>query len=172
MRFQVPQFIDIEDKIVGPLTLRQFLYIAAAFGISMVFYFTVNFIIWVVITLIISLIALAFAFIKINNQPFSRIFFATINFYLKPKIYVWQPEHPEITKSQENIKKNISLDLISSLEKIVSGFSLKKAEDQVLIGSSPNALKAKRNFEITKEKYQIFNKISGAKEIARRVDYR
>lgn len=172
MQFQVPQFIDIEDKIIGPLTLRQFIYIAIAFGISMIFYFTVNLFVWIIITLIIGGIAISFAFIKINNQPFSRIFLATINFYLKPKIYVWQPEHPEIKKTQENIKKNISLDLINSLEKIISGFSLKKAQEQVLVGSSPNAEKARRGFEITKEKYQIFNKISGAKEIARRVDYR
>jgi hypothetical protein len=172
MRFQVPQFIDIEDKIIGPLTLRQFIYIAIAFGISMVFYFTVNFFVWILSTLIVGGVAIAFAFIKINNQPFSRIFLATINFYLKPKIYVWQPEHPEIQKTRENVKKNISLDLITSFEKIISGFSLKKAQEQVLVGSSPNTQKAKRGFELTKEKYQIFNKISGAKEVARRVDYR
>ncbi|MCS6789162.1 MAG: PrgI family protein [Patescibacteria group bacterium] len=171
MRFQVPQFIDIEDKIIGPLTLRQFIYIAIAFGISMVFYFTVTFFLWIFVTIIIGGIASAFAFVKINNQPFSRILLSIINFYLRPRIYVWQPENPQLTKTKENIKKNISFNLINSLEKIISGIALKTAQENVLVGSSPNSNKAKIKYQATKEKYEIFNKISGEKQIARRIDY-
>lgn len=172
MRFQVPQFIDIEDKIVGPLTLKQFIYIAIAFGISMFFYFTISFYIWIIITLIIGIIAFAFAFLKINNQPFSRMFVSIINFYLKPKIYVWHPENPTIQKTNENIKKNINSSLLDSLEKIISGFALKKAQENVLVGMSENSKKAQIKYQNTKEKYEIFNKISGEKQVARRVDYR
>jgi hypothetical protein len=28
MQFRVPQFIDIEDKLFGPLTFKQFIYLA------------------------------------------------------------------------------------------------------------------------------------------------
>lgn len=172
MQFQVPQFIDVEDKIVGPLTLRQFLYLAGGFGISMFFYFTVNFFIWIIITLIVGVLAISLAFVKINGQPFLRILLAMINFYLKPQVYVWQPERPELPKTEENIKKTISLDLIDVFEKIIAGISLKKTEEKVMFGGSPNTQKAKRLFENTKERYEIFKKISGEKTIARRVDYR
>ena len=36
MRYQVPQFIDVEDKIFGPLTLKQFLYVAGGSGFSFI----------------------------------------------------------------------------------------------------------------------------------------
>ena len=38
MEYQVPQFIEVEDKIVGPLTLKQFIYIAGAGGLCVVFF--------------------------------------------------------------------------------------------------------------------------------------
>ena len=38
MRFQVPQFIEVEDKIFGPLTLKQFIYVFGGGGLCFVFY--------------------------------------------------------------------------------------------------------------------------------------
>ena len=38
MEYQVPQFIEVEDKIIGPLTLKQFIYIAGASGLCIVFF--------------------------------------------------------------------------------------------------------------------------------------
>lgn len=171
MQFQVPQFIDIEDKVIGPLTLRQFLYLAAGFGISMIFYFTVNFIIWIIITLIVGSISISLAFVKINGQPLIKIIIAMINFYLKPQIYIWQPEKPNFSKTEENIKRSMGLELIDLFEKIVAGLSLKKAQEKVTFGISPNTPKVKRLFENTKERYEIFKKISGEKTVARRIDY-
>ena len=34
MRFQVPQFIEVEDKIFGPFTFKQFIYIAGGIGVA------------------------------------------------------------------------------------------------------------------------------------------
>jgi hypothetical protein len=172
MQFQVPQFIDIEDKIVGPLTLKQFLYLAAGFGLIFILYFTLKFFIWIIFAIIIGAIAIAFAFVKINGQYFSKIVISMINFYLKPQKYIWQPEKPEIQKTEENLKKNISFNLVGSIESIISGMSLKKAADQVLVGTSPNTPKVQRSFENTKERYEIFRKISGERKAARRIDYR
>ena len=38
MQFKVPQFLDIEDKIFGPFTFREFIYLAGAAGLCFVFY--------------------------------------------------------------------------------------------------------------------------------------
>jgi len=39
MQYQVPQFIEVEDRIIGPLTLKQFLYLAFAGAILFVLWF-------------------------------------------------------------------------------------------------------------------------------------
>ena len=38
MRFSVPQFIDVEDKIFGPLTLKQGIYRVGAVGAAYLIY--------------------------------------------------------------------------------------------------------------------------------------
>ena len=38
MQFQVPQFIEVEDKIVGPLTFKQFIYLAGGGGVIAILY--------------------------------------------------------------------------------------------------------------------------------------
>jgi hypothetical protein len=172
MQFQVPQFIDIEDKIVGPLTLKQFLYLAAGFGIIFILYFYIKFIIWLMLSAIIGAFAIALAFLKINGQAFPKIVTNAIKFYLRPQIYIWQPESPGAQKTKESLKENINVNLLGSIENIISGLSLKKAADQVLVGTSPNAPKMERLYENTKERYNIFKKMSGEKKAARRVDYR
>ena len=50
MQFQVPQFIETEDKIVGPFTLRQFIYVAGAGLGSVILYFSVATWLWLILT--------------------------------------------------------------------------------------------------------------------------
>ena len=51
MRFEVPQFIDIEDKIIGPLTWRQFIYLGGGVGGAVVIFLTTNFLIFLFVGL-------------------------------------------------------------------------------------------------------------------------
>jgi hypothetical protein len=172
MQFQVPQFIETEDKIVGPLTLTQFLYLAGGFLLCFALYFVLKFFIWIMVVLIVGAISISFAFIKINGKPFSKILFSAINFYLKPQVYVWQPQNPQIPKTKETLRTTIKIDFVDLIEKIIAGLSLKKTQEQVMTGSTATAQKAQVSFENTKEKYMIFKKITGEKRVARRIDYR
>ena len=90
MRFQVPQFIEVEDKIFGPLTLRQFIYLAGGAGLSFIVYRTLPFIIAVIPILIILGFSAALAFFKINNKPFLNTIEAAAKFYFKSKLYIWK----------------------------------------------------------------------------------
>ena len=108
MQYQVPQFIDIEDRIIGPLTLKQFLYLALGGAILFVAWFIFKFYIWIVIAIPIAAIASAFAFIKINDRPFVYFFLSFINYHLKPKLYIFstvpaklQPETLAVKESKE-----------------------------------------------------------------------
>ncbi len=102
-QFQVPQFIETESKIVGPLTLKQFLYIAAAGLTSFLLFFILKFFIWVIITLIIGSIAAAFAFFKFNGRPLATILKSAFIYYWNPRLYLWQREEARAVMPQLQI---------------------------------------------------------------------
>ena len=100
MRFQVPQFIEIEDKIFGPLTIKQFLYLLGGAGTSFIVYtFVKNIIVDFILIAPIIGFALALAFYKINNKPFINVVEAAFNFYFGNKLYIWKKvDRPVIAK--------------------------------------------------------------------------
>jgi hypothetical protein len=100
MRFEVPQFINIEDKIFGPLTFKQGLYIGGAIGIGIAAYKILPIIIAIPIIIVVAGIAWALGFYKLNNQPFIEVGQAFINYALKNKIYVWKKEIPKTSPVQ------------------------------------------------------------------------
>ncbi len=90
MQFQVPQFIDIEDKVIGPLTIKQFLYLLAGGVIVFILYKTLNLFATIVLGVPIVGIAIALAFAKIGNQPFINFLKNFIGFVKRPDFYVWK----------------------------------------------------------------------------------
>jgi len=166
MQFQIPQFIDVEDKIIGPLTIKQFLYIAGAGAIIFILYLVVQPWLWFVLSAIVLGIGVGLAFFKINGQPLPKIILLALNYYIKPQTYVWQTENSKLPK-EEGLKEEGF-----SLEKLMSGFALKSARRYVETGShaaedAPGGVKGK-----SKESYQIFRNITGERRAAKRVDYR
>ncbi len=101
-QFQVPQFIETESKIVGPLTLKQFLYIGGAGLISFLLFFVLKFFVWVILTLLVGGLAAAFAFFRYNGRPLPVILKSALLYYWNPKLYLWQRE--EATPSVPNIQ--------------------------------------------------------------------
>ncbi len=117
MQFQVPQFIDTEDKIVGPFSLKQFGYVGAAAIVSAIFYFFAQTWLWVIVSIIFFGIAFALAFVKIEGRSFANVIVSAFYFYWKPQTYVWQPEHPVVHLTQEKIKAEAGR---SALEEILA----------------------------------------------------
>lgn len=89
MQFKVPQNIDMQDKILGPLTLFQLLYLLIGFLISYSLLRSGSTVMFALIGAPVGLLALALAFIKINDQPFSRFLVSLGMFIIKPKTRVW-----------------------------------------------------------------------------------
>ena len=93
-QYKIPQNVGLEDKIVGPLTLRQLIMLAVGFGISYVLFallnklYELNVIEYAVIALP-GLLAVAFALIKINDIPLLKYLFLFLEFSIKPKKRVW-----------------------------------------------------------------------------------
>ena len=93
MQFQVPQFIEIEDKIFGPLTIKQFIYLAGGVGASIVLWLYIPYkIISVILILPVVALALALAFYKTNGKSFLDILEAAFYYYIGSKLYIWRKE--------------------------------------------------------------------------------
>ncbi len=95
MQFRIPQNIDLEDKIVGPLTLKQFLYLMVGFIVIYLLFQKVaaerhQIILFLILAVPIALFCIALAFVKIQDQPFGQFLFSLIFFYIRPRRRVWQ----------------------------------------------------------------------------------
>lgn len=90
MRYQVPQFIEFESKIIGPLSFRQFAYILGGAGGTYLIYKFLG--VFPGILLIVPLIALTIALsvVKINGRKFVDVLASAFSFYIKGKLYVWK----------------------------------------------------------------------------------
>ncbi len=92
MQFKVPQFIDIEDKVFGPLTFKQFVYIAGGAGLAYLAWHFLPTIIAIVVAPAIAIFAVALAFMKYNDKPFINVVESYINFYSHARLYLWHKD--------------------------------------------------------------------------------
>ena len=172
MQYQVPQFIDTEDKLVGPFSLRQFMYVGAAGMISAICYFFLQMWLFVIVAIITLGGALALSFLKINGRPLIKVITSGFNFYWKPQIYVWKPDHPAMP--QRRTPTVTAVRELPPLQTIASGDSLHKSWENLQTGTPAKDKESDRQFVEKKmsERYQIFQRQSGERAAARRVDYR
>lgn len=101
MRFQVPQFIDIEDKIFGPFTFFQFAFLIGGGGIIFVLYKIMPLIIGIFLILPVAGLTVCLVFVKINNKPFVYYLQASINYLISSKLYVWKQRLVKKTDKKE-----------------------------------------------------------------------
>jgi len=95
MRFQVPQFIEIEDKIFGPLTFKQFVYLAGGGGICVAIFYLLPRFIAIILIMPVAVLALALTFYKVNNKPFVNMLEAVFGYVFNSKLYIWKKEQKE-----------------------------------------------------------------------------
>lgn len=110
MRFQVPQFIEVEDKIFGPLTLKQFIYLAGGAGLSFVLYLVLGSLVLSFIPIVIVIgTSVALAFFKINSKPLINVVEAAFKYWTGSKLYIWKKEEkpaPTSTTEAVDLAKN------------------------------------------------------------------
>ena len=90
MRYQVPQFIEVEDKIFGPLTIKQFVYLAGGAGVCLAAFTTLPFLVAVLVALPVGGLALALAFYKVNGRPFVVALEHAFSYFFSHKLYLWK----------------------------------------------------------------------------------
>ncbi|MFH1254924.1 MAG: PrgI family protein [bacterium] len=89
-QFVVPQFIDVEDKIIGPITVRQFIIMLAGFLMIAIFYKLFDFSMFLTFGLLTLVISGVISFVKINGRPFHYFILNLAQTLRRPKLRVWR----------------------------------------------------------------------------------
>lgn len=124
MDYQVPQFIEVEDKIFGPLTLKQFIYLAGGAGICAIIFLYVPLFFAILLALPVAGLALALAFYKINGKPFIEVLEAGVTYFLGRRLYLWKKETHVETPSAPVVSRQAGPSVSPT-----SGLSRKKLEE-------------------------------------------
>lgn len=111
MRFVTPQFIDIEPKIIGPITARQFIILVIGGGFTFLSYKIFDLVVFILLVVFFFLpIILSFAFLNINGRPFHFFLLSFIQTSRRPSLRIWKKENiafKEIEIKKEKIKTEI-----------------------------------------------------------------
>lgn len=90
MLINVPQYIDVEDKIVGPLTAKQLGWIIGLGVTLLVLWNMVPAPVFFILGIPLSILLVAMAFYKPYGQPLGSFFIFGIMYFFRPKVYVWK----------------------------------------------------------------------------------
>ncbi len=103
-QYQVPQFIDVEDKIIGPLTLKQFLYLLGGAGVAGIAYLIFIPFLFIIVGLFAFAVSVALAFYKINGIPLPNILLGAFSYFTKPRLYIWKQDETEKKKAEPSLE--------------------------------------------------------------------
>jgi hypothetical protein len=95
-QYQVPQFITFEDRVVGPLTLKQFAFLGAGAALIFVLHALLVPLLFYPLAGLIGGSAAALAFLKVNQQPLPVIIRHAFLFFIRPRLYLWKKEESKI----------------------------------------------------------------------------
>lgn len=151
MQFQVPQFIEVEDKIFGPLTFKQFVYLFGGAGMSYLLFRVLPIFLSAPLIAAVMGLAVALSFATMNGRPFILAMEHAFYYLLRGKLYLWSnqrkttPKKPVISpekglvggvyipKLSESRLKDLawSLDINERIEAgIASGEDRERAESR------------------------------------------
>lgn len=147
MQYKVPQNIDLEDKIIGPLTMLQFIYLMVGGMIVYVAFETFEFGVFIIIAFPVALLAICLAFVKVQDQPFSKFLIAALFYLTRPKSRVWY-KNPQAEKFKSELvnkkptqkeKTEIAHKTVekSELEKLAMILDTGKAKELTKKSNSP-----------------------------------
>lgn len=98
MRFVVPQFIERDIKVLGPMSFKQLISLGGAgFVIFLLYLFAPSFV-FIVGGFFLAALGFALAFLKFSGRPLPVVLLNVFKFNLESKTYLWKKkEQPIIT---------------------------------------------------------------------------
>lgn len=107
MQFKVPQFLDIEDKIFGPFTFKEFAYLAGGAGLCFVLYKILGVVLGAMPILAVAALSIALARYRPNNKPFLNMIEAGFGYFVQSKLYIWKRRQENRNKVDAEKKKGV-----------------------------------------------------------------
>mgnify|MGYP000940078572 FL=1 len=92
--YKVPQNVESEDKILGPLSLKQFIYALIGIGYGFITFALLQQVIflWVIIGIPPALFLLALGLYQKEDQPLETYVIAVASYFTRPRIRFWEKE--------------------------------------------------------------------------------
>ncbi len=140
-QFTVPQFIDVEDKILGPLTVRQFVILLIMGGIDFLLFKLADFTLFLAAGIPIFAFSVTLAFVRINGQPFHYYMLNLLQYSRRPKLKIWDKtlidqelrecldEKPPPPPVQRIRKEALTTSRLSEISLIVNTGGVYRPED-------------------------------------------
>lgn len=97
MRFQVPQFIETETKIVGSLTWKQFVWVAMGVGLLLILFRLLTGFWLIFISMIVIAVFGALAFLRIEGMTLIEYLMKALGYALGPKKYLFRKDSDSAT---------------------------------------------------------------------------
>lgn len=136
----IPQFIDAEDRILGPITARQFVILLVAAGLMYVAYRTSDLTLFIIMAITIGGLAATLAFYRVNGQPFHFFILNIMRTTMRPSLRVWRKEVRRARHLKETKEEKAIAIPLSPPRSAVSGHRL---ADLALIVDTGGAYKEK-----------------------------
>lgn len=121
MLINVPQYIDVEDKIAGPLTAKQLGWVIGLGVILLIMWNVFSKILFFIVGIPLAIVFLAMAFFKPYGQPLGSFVIFGIMYFFRPKVYFWQrtPQKNIISKQKIKAEENHPTENKLSAESIM-----------------------------------------------------
>jgi hypothetical protein len=132
MQFQIPQFIEVEDKIFGPLTLKQFFYLIGGAAAIFLLYVALPLFLVILLAPPVGAFAAALAFFKVNNQPFMKVVENAFRHFTKARVYTWKKreiKRKKIKKEEGPQKEQVYVPKLTTSKLSNLSWSLEIKED-------------------------------------------
>lgn len=134
----VPQFLDVEDKILGPITVRQFLELLVGVIILAILYRLLYFVTFVFVGFVVVVVTLVLAFLRVNGQAFHLFLLNFIQTLKSPKLKIWRKQYqardyrdtdkPEAIKPIA-MKRPVSVSRISEIALVIDTGGIYRGEN-------------------------------------------
>lgn len=138
-QFLVPQFLDVEDKIFGPITIRQFVILLGAALIDFIVFKLADFELFVVALIVVTGSAGIIAFLRINGQPFHYFLLNVVQSFKNPSRRIWRKDY---TKKELNALRKCPKEEIIEDTSHVKKISYNRLRDLSLIVNTGGYYKA------------------------------
>lgn len=139
-QFSVPQFVEIEDKVIGPLTVKQFFIFMSGAFLTFVLYRSIpNLFLFIIALLPVAGLTIALSFGRFNGRPLTSIAGSFVGFLSEPHSFVFHKQGDQITRVRKlehfvaSVPQASPADKLSRLHKLTYILDQDIKEEEKLI---------------------------------------